>query len=191
MRTHPKGLAVVLAFAVASLGFAQTKIDSSNYKQFFDRLEKKKAYIEGASKSLFDEKPVFLGNITKNKYATDSLANKYSTHGSKYGLDTIFSKYGDYGSKYSSKSAFNKYATEPPELLYKEGGKVYIAGYLTKNKYHVGDHVVPKIDPLYLFLWLGREDDLPDNFSGTFAIASGIDTILPTPDMGRNCVRCL
>ena len=74
----------------------------------------------------------FLGEISSNKYATDSISNEYGKYGSKYQTKSIFNQYGTYGSKYSQYSVFNEYATHPPKILDKNGK---IVGYLTANKY--------------------------------------------------------
>ncbi len=74
----------------------------------------------------------FLGEISSNKYDTDSIANKYGDYGSKYDTKSIFNPYGDYGSKYSKYSVFNEYASNPPKIFDKNAKLV---GYLTANKY--------------------------------------------------------
>ncbi len=74
----------------------------------------------------------FLGEISSNKYDTDSIANEYGNYGSKYQTKSIFNQYGNYGSKYSQYSVFNEYATHPPKILDKNGK---VVGYLTSNKY--------------------------------------------------------
>lgn len=74
----------------------------------------------------------FLGEISSNKYDTDSIANEYGNYGSKYQTKSIFNQYGNYGSKYSQYSVFNEYATHPPKILDKNGK---VVGYLTANKY--------------------------------------------------------
>ena len=74
----------------------------------------------------------FLGEISSNKYDTDSIANEYGSYGNKYQTKSIFNQYGNYGSKYSQYSVFNEYATHPPKILDKNGK---VVGYLTANKY--------------------------------------------------------
>lgn len=79
----------------------------------------------------------FLGEISSNKYDTDSIANEYGNYGSKYQTKSIFNQYGNYGSKYSQYSVFNEYATHPPKILDKNGN---VVGYLTANK-HIKDAI--------------------------------------------------
>jgi hypothetical protein len=74
----------------------------------------------------------FLGKLTRNKYDSESIYNRYGNYGSKYSNTCIFNNYGQYGGKYSSKSPFNKYANEPPKIFL--NNRFY--GYLTLNKYH-------------------------------------------------------
>lgn len=152
----------VLSLAVPSLAGLSSadRIDKSNFKAFFNNVESKGGYLEGAT-GLGGNGSKYLGLVTTNKYKSKSIANSYGEYGSKY-QETIFNKFGDYGSKYSSKSCFNKHASDPPAILYRSGKDLYIVGYLTSNTYHVGDYAVPNVDPVYLFTWLDRLEDLPD-----------------------------
>ncbi len=63
----------------------------------------------------------FLGIVTSNSYAGDSILNKFGSYGSRYSSTSIFNPYGQYGSKYSSESAFNVYASDPPKIITKDG----------------------------------------------------------------------
>jgi hypothetical protein len=90
----------------------------------------------------------FLGAISKQKYETNSLANKYGSHGGKYSSDSIFNKYGTYGSKYSLQSPFNKYTTTPPKIVDTQGRFV---AYLTVNT-----SIKPRVDPYGLIGWLNH-----------------------------------
>jgi hypothetical protein len=76
----------------------------------------------------------YLGVISRNRYDSDSIADKYGDYGSKYSSTSIFNKYGTYGSRYSSQSAFSEYATEPPAILL-DGN---VVGYLTVNSHFPG-----------------------------------------------------
>lgn len=79
------------------------------------------------------EHKTYLGCLNCSEYASDSIMNKYGTHGSKYSSDSIFNQYSDYGSHYSSYGACNPYATDPPVIVDSEG-KYY--GRMTLNRYH-------------------------------------------------------
>lgn len=146
----------------SALALVQRKVDQTNFQAFFDELQRRCAYLEVTERGIFEDRVVFLGEISKATSRPNSLANKYGTYGGKYGSTSIFNKYGLYGSKYSNTSPFNKYALNPPEILYKQGNQTYIVGYLTRNRYYVGEYAVPNVDPTYLFTWLGRVEDLPD-----------------------------
>jgi len=80
-----------------------------------------------------EDHKVYLGCLSCNEYASDSVLNRYGDHGSRYSDTSIFNKYGDYGSRYSSYSACNPYASDPPVIVDEEGG---FYGRLTVNKYH-------------------------------------------------------
>lgn len=88
---------------------------------------------------------VFLGNLTTDKYDSDSIYNTYGDYGSKYASKSIWNEYGNYGSQYSNTSAFDDYATKPPVIIL--NGK--IIGYITTNKYTTG-----AISPVVLYEWL-------------------------------------
>ncbi len=75
----------------------------------------------------------YLGCLSCNEYATDSVFNKYGTHGSEYSNESIFNSYSEYGSAYSNYSACNAYATDPPVIVDEEGS---FYGRLTTNHYH-------------------------------------------------------
>ncbi len=75
---------------------------------------------------------VYLGCLSCNEYAKDSVFNKYGRFGSSYGIESIYNHYSKYGSAYSQYSACNPYATDPPVVV-DERGNFY--GSLTVNSY--------------------------------------------------------
>jgi hypothetical protein len=90
---------------------------------------------------------VFLGNVNRNRFDTDSLVNQYGQHGSRYSAESIFNKYSQYGSPYGSESPYNKFTTTPP-MFVKNGESL---GYLTVNQY-----LTPRLDPDVFVSWLGN-----------------------------------
>lgn len=84
----------------------------------------------------------FLGQLSSNKFLTESVMNEYGSYGSRYSSTSIFNPYCPYGSIYSVLSPFNQYSNTPP-LLYLRGLHV---GYLSKNLY-----IPNRIDPNFLF----------------------------------------
>lgn len=86
----------------------------------------------------------FLGQISKNRFHPNSIANPYGQFGSRYNSNSIFNRYGNYGSKYSQTSPFNRYAQAPPKIT--RAGKTI--GYLTRNP-----HWKPQVDPGELLAW--------------------------------------
>ena len=71
----------------------------------------------------------YIGKIA-NKYASDSIFNKYGTFGSKYASKSIWNKYGTYGSAYSTHSPFNKFTSSPPMIIVDRE----LVGYLSTNE---------------------------------------------------------
>jgi hypothetical protein len=90
---------------------------------------------------------VFLGNVTRNKFDTDSLTNQFGPHGSRYSAESIFNQYSQYGSPYGTESPYNKFSTTPP-IFVKNGESL---GYLTVNQY-----LTPRLDPDEFVAWLGN-----------------------------------
>lgn len=79
----------------------------------------------------------YLGQVSSNRYGSDSICNEYGTFGSPYG-NGIFNKYGTHGGEYSATGAYNRMAQNPPALI--ENGK--IVGFITKN-----GNIRGRIDP--------------------------------------------
>lgn len=76
---------------------------------------------------------IFLGCINCSKYDDGSICNKYGS-GNKYAEDSIFNRYGTFGSKYSEASPWNKYATgNTVPVIVDDDGNFY--GYFSINKY--------------------------------------------------------
>jgi uncharacterized protein (TIGR03437 family) len=89
---------------------------------------------------------VFLGRVTSNTFAADSIGNPYGAYGSPYSATSIFNTFGLYGSQFSSTSAFNDLATNPPIIT-----NGVLAAYLTTNQIKT-----PRIDPRSLFPCIGK-----------------------------------
>lgn len=92
----------------------------------------------------------FLGRLTLNEYASDSIYNQYGSYGSEYSSTSIFNQYSPYGSEYSSLSPFNPYTSTPPYIIL--NGTV--VGRLTVNPYVFGSEIVK---PEELKMWLNQK----------------------------------
>lgn len=84
----------------------------------------------------------FLGQLTSNRYMSESVMNEYGSYGSQYSSTSIFNIYGTYGSEYNRLSPFNRYTNTPPSI-YLRG--VFV-GYLTVNQF-----MNNRLDPHQLF----------------------------------------
>jgi hypothetical protein len=89
---------------------------------------------------------VFLGRVTSNASAADSLSNPYGAYGSPYSATSIFNTFGLYGSQFSTTSAFNDLASNPPIIT-----NGVVGAYLTTNQIKT-----PRIDPRALFPCIGK-----------------------------------
>lgn len=76
----------------------------------------------------------FLGQLTLNKFASESILNPYGLYGSKFGVYSIFNQFSIYGSPYSSLSPYNQFSTTPPSIYLKGVKK----GSLTTNPFIYG-----------------------------------------------------
>lgn len=88
-----------------------------------------KSYLEPLK--LYSSDGTYLGELSTNRFASDSIYNEFGTYGSEYSSKSIWNEYGTYGSPYSNKSAFNSYAYDPP-MIY--SGSAYM-GRLTINSF--------------------------------------------------------
>lgn len=70
----------------------------------------------------------YLGKVSSDKYASESICNKYGTFGSPHG-NGIFNRYGDHGGTYSLTGAYNPRAQNPPALIENR----QVVGFVTKN----------------------------------------------------------
>jgi hypothetical protein len=73
----------------------------------------------------------YLGCLSCDEFASDSVFNESGVHGSRYNADSIWNPYGQFGSAYSAFSACNPYASDPPVIV-DESATAY--GRLTVNQ---------------------------------------------------------
>lgn len=71
----------------------------------------------------------FLGVVSSDQYATESICNQYGQFGSTYAAKSVWNKYGQYGGAYSLNGAYNPMGQKPP-LVVQNGQPI---GILTKN----------------------------------------------------------
>lgn len=81
----------------------------------------------------------FLGRITVNEVASDSIMNEVGRYGSEVSSTSIFNQVGRYGSEVASLSPFNEVTSTPPQIINRSGQFV---AYLTKNQVKT-----PAVDP--------------------------------------------
>jgi hypothetical protein len=80
-----------------------------------------------------EDHKAYLGCLSCNEYASDSVFNAYGSNGSAYSSLSIWNHFSEYGSPYSTYSACNAYATDPPVIVDQNG---HYYGRLTVNEYH-------------------------------------------------------
>lgn len=95
-----------------------------------------KNYIEPLK--LYSSDGTYLGDLSTNRFALDSIYNEFGTYGSKFASKSIWNEFGTYGSQFSNKSAFNSYAYDPP-MIY--SGNDFV-GRLTINSF-LADAISP------------------------------------------------
>jgi|SRR6267142_629066 len=76
---------------------------------------------------------MYLGCLSCNEYASDSVFNSFGDHGSTFSAQSIWNQFSEFGSPYSNYSACNPYASDPPVIV-DQNGAYY--GRLTLNEFH-------------------------------------------------------
>ena len=95
----------------------------------------------------------FLGDVSTNQFASDSVLNTFGSHGSEFSSSSIRNDLSRYGNSFSSVSAYNTFASSPP-IIYINSTPVC---YLTKNTIKS-----PRCDPDELLIYLAG--DAPGGF---------------------------
>lgn len=101
------------------------------------------ALLEGSR--IHADDGTFLGKISRDQFAADSIANQFGTHGSKFEAESIFNEFGKYGGKFSAMSPYNKFSTTPPKITLNNGKWIY----LTINRFQT-----PRLDPFEVVNWM-------------------------------------
>jgi hypothetical protein len=117
------------------------KVLSDLYKKQSAQPPLARSYLQGQDGQ-------FLGEISSNRYSSDSILNQYGPYGSQYSSTSIFNQYSPYGSPYGQFSINNPYSTTPPKLFINGQFK----GHVSKNQY------VPNQIPTEGFLYTLEHD---------------------------------
>lgn len=59
----------------------------------------------------------YLGRLTLNQFAAESISNPYGIYGSRYSAKSIRNEYSVYGSRFSALSPYNQYTMTPPKIF--------------------------------------------------------------------------
>lgn len=105
--------------------------------------------IDGSGYIYSNDGEHYLGLVSSNCYASESIVNNYGTYGSPYGTYSIRNEYGTYGSPYSSQSANNPYTSTPPVVWRYYAGAWHAYAYVTENQFRT-----PRLDTSYLIAYL-------------------------------------
>lgn len=79
-----------------------------------------------------NKKGTYLGQLSNNRYNSQSTGNPYGQYGGQYSPQSIKNPHGQYGSPYSPKSVNNPYTTDAPKLYSKDGKYL---GKVSSNQY--------------------------------------------------------
>ena len=82
---------LVLLFAVPCVAQERYRLESNRY------LYPLTSRYSLNPPKIYSDSGAYLGELSQNKYAPDSVSNKYGRYGSKYSPDSINNKYGPYG----------------------------------------------------------------------------------------------
>ena len=78
---------------------------------------------------LVSQDGAYLGVVSGDQYAADSICNQNGQFGSSYAVKSVWNKYGQYGGDYALNGAYNPMAQKPPFII--QNGQPI--GILTKN----------------------------------------------------------
>ena len=118
-------------------------------------------WVTAGTATIWAADGTYLGLVSSNPYASESILNNYGSYGSEYQANSIFNAYGTYGGLYGSNSACNSYASSSnvPYVLY-QGVKVT---YLTINSFVAnGSNPVTLISALLYLSGGSGSVSLPD-----------------------------
>ena len=100
-----------------------------------------RAYLQAADGT-------FLGSLTRNPYAEDSIFNKFGPYGNQFSPTSIFNQFSNYGGQFSALSPYNSFTSTPPVIILNDRQ----VAYLTKNMYLAGE----KVDSDQLTEWVNQ-----------------------------------
>lgn len=60
---------------------------------------------------IYADDGTYLGDLSANQYAPNSISNRYGKYGNPYATESINNQYGKYGNPYSPHSPNNPYIT--------------------------------------------------------------------------------
>ncbi len=106
-------------------------------------------WMDGTGELWSSDGKAFLGLISSDCYASDSIVNKYGSYGDKYTNTSISCPYGPYGDSTSDTSARSTHANHPPVAWMFTGGRWVLQAYVTVNPY-----LSPRLDTGYLLDYL-------------------------------------
>lgn len=87
---------LVVLFLFAAPCYGQWDSLSSPYGGTYNSYSWQSPYATNPPR-LYSGNGTYLGELSSNRYAPDSVSNKYGRFGSKYSPDSINNKYGPYG----------------------------------------------------------------------------------------------
>jgi len=100
-------------------------------------------HLEGTK--IYAADSTYLGTISRDRYAKESIANPHSVYGNSFNTGSLFNQFGQYGNPFSLLSPFNHYTRTPPRIV---RGQELVA-YFTVNEW-----ISPRIDPTALLAWI-------------------------------------
>jgi hypothetical protein len=99
--------------------------------------------LEGATVVASDAQ--FLGVVSRNTLASDSMSNDLGKYGSTLSSLSIFNTLGKYGSTLSALSPFNNLSSNPPRIILRDGRWAYFT---------VNELKTPRIAPYTVIGWM-------------------------------------
>ena len=87
----------VMVLMLATLCRGQERYPLKSYRDYSNDTRS----YSTKSPRIYSDDGTYLGELSQNRYAPDSVNNRFGRYGSKYSSDSINNKYGNYG-RYST-----------------------------------------------------------------------------------------
>ncbi len=127
--TYAQYQSLVQANAISDPGIKEITEFCADSAPVTIRANSPQSPTQNSNAYLVGQDGAYLGVVSSDQYAAESICNQYGQFGSPYAAKSVWNKYAQYGGTYASNGAYNPMAQKPP-LIIQNGQRI---GILTKN----------------------------------------------------------